>query len=145
MKSTQLVITERDFGRLNELIHLAHVGDLERTYVQALGQELDRCRIVASERVPKSVVTMGSRVQVRELRSKESEVYTLVYPGEANFEEGKLSVVAPLGSAILGARVGSVVNVRAPGGVRRVKIEKILYQPEAAGEVQPETAGSVAG
>jgi len=57
-----------------------------------------------------------------------------VYPDEADFTVGKVSILAPLGSALLGARAGSVIKVHAPTGVRRMKVERILYQPEAAGD-----------
>jgi regulator of nucleoside diphosphate kinase len=57
-----------------------------------------------------------------------------VYPDDADVNDGKLSVLAPLGTALLGASVGDVVEFRTPGGVRRLKVERILYQPEAAGD-----------
>jgi regulator of nucleoside diphosphate kinase len=60
-----------------------------------------------------------------------------VLPLAANFERGRISVLAPLGIAILGQRVGDVVAVRAPGGVRKLLIENVLYQPEAAGDFHP--------
>ena len=58
----------------------------------------------------------------------------LVFPSDADIDEGRLSVLAPLGTALLGARVGDLVEVNAPAGVRRIKVEKVLYQPEAAGD-----------
>jgi regulator of nucleoside diphosphate kinase len=61
--------------------------------------------------------------------------YTLVYPDEADFNAGKVSVLAPMGTALLGARAGQVVEFDAPGGRRRMKVVKILDQPEAAGDV----------
>ena len=65
----------------------------------------------------------------------EKETYTLVYPDEADINEGKLSVLAPLGTALLGMRVGDIVEFEAPAGTRRLKIERVLYQPEAAGDL----------
>jgi regulator of nucleoside diphosphate kinase len=67
----------------------------------------------------------------------EADTYILVYPGEASFEDGKLSVLAPLGSAIMGERVGDVVRVRAPAGTHRVKIELILSLPGTPGRRGP--------
>jgi regulator of nucleoside diphosphate kinase len=84
--------------------------------------------------MPPDVVTISSRVRVREPATGEAFVYTLVLPLEADFERGRISVLAPLGIAILGQRVGDMVEVRAPGGVRRLRIENVLYQPEAAGD-----------
>ena len=94
----------------------------------------NRGTVVTPDSVPKGVVTIHSLVRVRDPRSDESETYTLVYPDEADINEGKLSVLAPLGTALLGARVGKVVQFDAPAGPRRLKVEKILYQPEAAGD-----------
>jgi len=71
---------------------------------------------------------------VRDLKAEESETYTLVYPDAADINEGKRSVLAPLGMALLGAGVGQVVKFDAPAGRRRLKVERILYQPEAAGD-----------
>ena len=77
---------------------------------------------------------MNSRVRLRDLRTGEDETYTLVYPEEADIDEGRLSVLAPLGTALLGSRNGQTIVVNAPGGRRRLKVERILYQPEAAGD-----------
>jgi regulator of nucleoside diphosphate kinase len=72
---------------------------------------------------------------VRDLDTDECEVYTLAYPEEADLAQGTLSVLAPLGTALLGTRAGQIVHVRAPGGVRRLRVERIVYQPEAAGDL----------
>jgi regulator of nucleoside diphosphate kinase len=77
---------------------------------------------------------MHSRVRVRDPRRTESETYTIVYPHEANLDDGKVSVLAPMGTALVGAREGSTVDFNAPGGRRRLKVMKVLYQPEAAGD-----------
>ena len=85
--------------------------------------------------MPGGVVTMHSKASVRGLRADESEIYTLVFPDDADINAGKLSVLAPLGTALLGARAGQVVEFAAPGGTRRLRVEKVLYQPEAAGHL----------
>ena len=90
--------------------------------------------MVAADAVPRAIVTMRSKVRVRDTGTRECDTYTLVYPHEAEINAGKLSVLAPLGLALLGARVGETVAFDAPAGRRRVKVEKILYQPEAAGD-----------
>lgn len=135
MRSAQLLITERDFDRLSHLVHTTRGPGNARVYAQALDSELQRSRVVPLQRVPKGVVTMHSQVRVRDMSSDEVETYTLVYPDEADIDQGKLSVLAPLGTAILGARAGETITWRMPAGPRKVKIEKILYQPEAAGDL----------
>ena len=81
---------------------------------------------------------MHSRVRVRDLADEAApaaaETYTLVYPDEANIPERKLSVLAPMGAALLGAREGQVVEFQTPGGARRLKVVKVVYQPETAGD-----------
>ena len=77
---------------------------------------------------------MHSQVRVRDPKSDEVGTYTLVYPDAADITDGKLSVLAPMGAALLGARQGQVVKFETPGGVRRLKVLKILYQPETAGD-----------
>ena len=128
-----VLINERDFDRLNDLFHSAWLR-ATRAPLVAVEQELARAEVVAPTKVPKGVVTMNSRVRFRDLGSDERETYTLVYPEAADVDAGKLSVLAPLGTVLLGAKVGDVVECRTPGGVRGLKIEKLLYQPETAGD-----------
>jgi regulator of nucleoside diphosphate kinase len=77
---------------------------------------------------------MNSQVRVKDMDSKTEMVFTLVFPAEADYEQGRLSVLAPVGTALLGYRAGEIVEWKVPGGVRKLRIEQILYQPEAAGD-----------
>ena len=129
-----VVINEQDFDRLNGLVHSPRLRTTHAPMVATLEQELGRGRVVPPASVPRGVVTMNSRVRFVDLDTREKETYTLVYPQEANVDDAKLSVLAPLGTALLGASVGDVVECRTPGGVRRLKVERVLYQPEAAGD-----------
>jgi regulator of nucleoside diphosphate kinase len=130
-----IVITEADFDRLKHLVESPRYRTTHSILLMPLKAELDRGTVVAPGRIPKRVVTMHSTVRVRDLGDDESETYTLVYPDEADINEGKLSVLAPLGTALLGTRVGDVVEFDAPAGTRRLKVERILYQPEASGDL----------
>ena len=76
---------------------------------------------------------MNSKVRVRDLATDKVETYTLVYPDDADINAKRLSIFAPLGAALLGSRTGEVVSFEVPAGTRRLRIERILYQPEAAG------------
>ena len=78
---------------------------------------------------------MNSTVRLRDVRSSETDTYTLVYPQHANIAEGKLSVLAPIGTAILGYRVGDLVQWQVPSGLVRFKIEELINQPERDGIV----------
>ena len=127
----QIVVTEEDHERLENLFasELAAVFS-DKPYLQSLRGELDIAKIVSPEDVPSNVVTMNSTVGLRQTRSKEVETYTLVYPEDADIARGKLSVLAPIGTAILGYRVGDRVEWPVPSGVIRFKIEELVFQPE---------------
>lgn len=129
-----IVITAADFDRLKHLVDSPRYRATHAMLLMTLEQELDHASVVALEDIPKGAVTMRSRVRVRDLEDDETETYTLAYPDEANINQGQLSVLAPLGTALLGTRVGDVVEFDAPAGMRRLKIERVLYQPEAAGD-----------
>jgi regulator of nucleoside diphosphate kinase len=134
MKGKSAVITEADFDRLYDLVQSRQSRVNYGRLAEGLEQELKAGEVVAPARVPKGVVTMNSKLSVRDLASNERETYTLVYPQDADIDEGRVSVMAPLGRALLGAKVGDVVEFNVPAGLRRIKIERILYQPEAAGD-----------
>jgi regulator of nucleoside diphosphate kinase len=130
-----IIITDKDFDRLRSVVDSPRYRATHAMLLTALKDELERGKVVAADHVPKRVVTMHSQVRIRDLKADESETYTLVYPEEADINEGKLSVLAPLGTALLGTSVGQVVKFDAPAGQRRLRVEKILYQPEAAGDL----------
>jgi regulator of nucleoside diphosphate kinase len=134
MSDRVVLITEPDFDRLWHLIESPRYRVSHAIQLASLRAELERGRVVASGKVPRNIVTMHSRLRVRDLGDDETETYTLAYPDEADISEGRLSVLAPMGIALLGARVGQVVEVDAPGGMRRLRVVTILYQPEAAGD-----------
>jgi regulator of nucleoside diphosphate kinase len=77
---------------------------------------------------------MNCKVELLDLDKNEKMTFTLVFPNAANIDQGKISILAPIGTAILGYRVGDIVIWQVPAGQRRIKIEKILYQPEASGD-----------
>ncbi len=103
---------------------------------QALRDELARAEIVAPEQMPADVVTMNSTVRVTDVDNGAVHEFTLVYPRDAGTGVDKVSVLAPVGSAILGLRIGQTMQWPMPGGhLRTLRIEAIDYQPEAAGHL----------
>jgi regulator of nucleoside diphosphate kinase len=134
MEPRDIHITDYDLTRLKELLHVGiSFAERDRELLEALQGELDRAHIVEPTAVPQDVVTMNSRVRLTDAETNEEQVYTVVFPAEANLDERKISVLAPIGTAILGYRVGDRVEWRVPGGIKKLRIEEILYQPEAAG------------
>ena len=79
---------------------------------------------------------MRSRIRIKDADTGKKTTYTLVYPEESNGFSECLSVLAPLGTAVLGTRVGDVIRWQVPAGVRTVEIDKVIYQPEAAGQYE---------
>ncbi|MCK6538753.1 MAG: nucleoside diphosphate kinase regulator [Anaerolineales bacterium] len=135
MNDKNIHITELDRQRLIDLILDAKSGEYRGSvYLEKLRGELDRARIVPPQEIPDDVITMNSKVALRDMDSGEEETYTLVYPENANMAEGKVSILAPIGTAMLGYRIGDVFEWEVPAGKRRLKVESILYQPEAAGD-----------
>jgi regulator of nucleoside diphosphate kinase len=128
------IVTRHDHDRLRRLIVTERStpgAPLREVFV--LEEALDRAAIVEPARVPGDVVTMRSTVRLRDLDDGELESFTLAYPEDRDLRGLRLSVLTPLGSALLGARVGDVVSARY--GLSRVEVQDVLYQPERAREL----------
>jgi regulator of nucleoside diphosphate kinase len=128
-----LTISTFDKQRLSRLLDVLDRDEEEREEVQSLEREIERGAVMRPEEMPADVVTMNSSVRVTDLESGKSRVYTIVFPSEANYEQGKISILAPLGVALLGYRVGDTVECNVPRGVCHLRIDEIVFQPEKAG------------
>jgi regulator of nucleoside diphosphate kinase len=134
METKEIYITEFDKERLEELLEgSSAVTDRKRRYLKQLEEELNRAIPIEPADVPRDVVTMNSRVRLKDLDSGKEMTYTLVFPHEGNIDEGKISILAPIGTAMIGHRVGDIIEWEVPAGLRRLRVEEILYQPEAEG------------
>lgn len=143
-RKKKIVITAHDHSRLEDIFQSAFVEAFyDKPYLADLRREIDMAEIVESEELPADVVTMHSTVRLRDMQTKEEETYTLVYPEEANIAEGKISILAPIGTAVLGYRVGDTVRWKVPSGLSRWRIEEVVAQPERnVAEVSVSTAHS---
>ena len=134
MKKHTLIISREDRERLGALIDSARIDSrIREDYLAPLEAELRRARVVPVDEVPSDVVTMNSVVRVRDLDTDEIEEYELVYPTNADVSLNRISVLAPIGTALLGYRLGDVIEWPVPAGLRRLQVEDVLYQPERAG------------
>lgn len=128
-----IYITDRDMDRLRNLVRRAKDANPTRVDLNDLEAELDRARLVASEAVPEEVITMNSKVRLVDRDTGEELIYTLVFPEEANIGQAKISILAPIGTAMFGYRRGDTFQWHVPDGVVTLEVKEILYQPEAAG------------
>ncbi len=124
-----------DIDRIRGFLDLATVGGSER-YRSLIGlkQKIETAVILASEEMPPDVVTMNSQVRINDITNDGIMVVSLVFPQDADYEQKKVSLLAPLGAALLGRRVSEKFSYDAPGGSTDIVIEEIVYQPEAAKE-----------
>lgn len=136
-KEITIYTTEIDRERLGHLIeHVRNENDRGNfSYIKTLEDKLEFAESVAPDQIPPDVVTMRSQVSLKDLDTNEEYTYSIVFPSEANFDKGKISILAPLATALLGYKCGDTVEVEAPARVRRLKIEEILYQPDSAGNL----------
>ena len=133
MFAPSILVTSQDSDRLAAL--LDGMLPARRKTVSALDAELERAEVIAPQDIPGDVVTMNSRVVFEDLDSGKCSEAMLVYPGHADPSEGRLSVLAPVGSALLGLRVGGEIAWVLPSKRRkRYRLVEVVYQPEAAGD-----------
>jgi regulator of nucleoside diphosphate kinase len=134
MTTHNTLITDRDAGRLARIVEnlLRHASAVEHG-AEALHETLDAARIVPSVEIDPDIVTMNSEVTIEEEHGRRRAV-KLAYPEQADPANGHVSVLSPLGNALLGARVGEGVTFPTPVGERRVRIADIRFQPEAAAQ-----------
>ena len=131
MTDRQIVISEPNARMLRNLLRTRNAAPHDQEHLQELRAELDRALVMESSQVLPTVVTLHAAVRVRDLESGQRQELTLVSPREADVSAGRISVLAPLGTALIGYRQGDVVERLMPGGLRRLLIEEVLQAPVA--------------
>ena len=122
MARKSIIITQYDKTRLKNIIN----DDLRK--------ELNRAQVVDPKDIPNDVITMNSKFKLKDLDSGEEMIYTLVFPENADIYKNKISIYAPMGIALIGYRVGDIIKWQVPGGILRIEVLEIIYQPEASGD-----------
>ena len=128
-----ITITLRDYDRLTGLPRTS-TAMMPQNNIGALRSALEKAKKTSPEKIQRGIVTMNSSVLVREVNSGRQLDLTLVYPDEAAPATRRISVLSPIGLALLGRREGEVVSWKVPGGTGTFEIAKVIYQPEAAGD-----------
>lgn len=134
VRADRITITDNDRQRLGSMLQSQIAFETgERRQLEDLEIKLEQAQFVPPEKAPRNLVTMNSVVRLRDLETDEPEIYRLVYPQEAQIADQRLSILAPVGSAILGRREGSVVEWPVLAGRCRLRIDEVVYQPEREG------------
>ncbi|HEX5043147.1 MAG TPA: GreA/GreB family elongation factor [Candidatus Polarisedimenticolaceae bacterium] len=134
MERLSVTVTDVDSHRLRRLIADPPSSERQETRsLERLEEQLSDAEVLPAIQVGPDVVTIGSLVRVRDLDTQRRRVFRVVLPGSSDADAGRISVLAPLGGAVLGRSVGDDVVWRAPGGLRRLRVEAIPYQPEREG------------
>ena len=133
MQNRRIFVTEEDMERLTAIVQSATASlSKDWEHLEMLQRELDRAEVVPSEDIPCDVVTMNSRVLLRSLDTGLETTYTLVFPRDADVSHGRISILAPIGMAMIGYRAGDEIISRSPAGEKCFEVKKVLFQPEAA-------------
>jgi len=133
MRDHPILITELDAAKLRGLLAAFAAVHRDHRHLEDLTSELERAVVVGPGDLPRNVVTMHARVRVADLMTGERQELMLVFPTQADMAARRLSVLAPIGTALLGYREGDEVEWRTPGGLRRLRIEKVI-QPSSEPE-----------
>jgi len=134
MNADKIMITVSDYGRIMNLID--QLGDFfskeQKENMEKLKAELRRAVKVDSSNMPRDRIRINTTFEIKAVEEMESRTLSLVFPDQANMEKNRLSILSPVGTAVLGYRVGDIIQWRVPAGKKRFIITKILYQPEAS-------------
>lgn len=131
-----IIISSLDMARLRSQIDKARSGGINAPInLNPLISELDRAKVLPPEKMPPDVVTMNSIVKLDYLNSSKTMQIEIVYPRQADTTKRKISIFAPVATAMLGYRKGDIIKLEVPGGLTELRIADIVYQPEAAGDL----------
>ncbi|MEO6902232.1 MAG: nucleoside diphosphate kinase regulator [Bacteroidia bacterium] len=130
-----LIINRLDYARIKKSISDAkQFKSLSNVEAEKLIKELDSAKIVEPTDIPSDVVTMNSIVKLSFLNNDKQVEFQIVYPNQANLKESKISIFSPIATALIGYKVKDEIEWLVPAGLTKIRIDKIVYQPEAAGD-----------
>ncbi len=131
----KIILSSLDLSRITDSIRSARQkGSISALEAENLAKELEGAQIVEPVEMPADVVTMNSVVKIRFIESNKAIRFQIVYPDQANIKENKISIFSPVATALIGYKVSDEVEWIVPAGLTKIRIEEILYQPEAAGD-----------
>jgi regulator of nucleoside diphosphate kinase len=132
---SKLIINRLDYARITKCINDAkQFKSISSAEAEKLMNELNSAKIVSPEAIPSNVVTMNSVVKISFLNNNRQVQFQIVYPDQANVKENKISIFSPIATALIGYQVNDEIEWIVPAGLTKIRIDEILYQPEAAGD-----------
>ena len=132
---SRLILNRLDQVRIQKCIEDAkNVKSITASESDILMKELNSAEILDPEKIPSTVVTMNSIVSISFLNTNKQVQFQIVYPKEANLKDNKISIFSPIATALIGYQEGDEVEWIVPAGLTKIKIDKIIYQPEASGD-----------
>lgn len=131
----KVTLTKNDYTRIYKAITVAkNSKTINSNEAEKLLSELSKAEIVPSEKIDKDVVTMNSEVKLFFENTQKEQSFKIVYPQDANLKENKISIFSPIATALIGYKIGDEIEWIVPGGMTKIKIVDLIYQPEAAGD-----------
>ena len=131
----KVTLTKNDYTRIYKAITDAkNSKTINSNEAEKLLSELSKAEIVPSEKIDKDVVTMNSEVKLFFENTQKEQSFKIVYPQDANLKENKISIFSPIATALIGYKIGDEIEWIVPGGMTKIKIVDLSYQPEAAGD-----------
>jgi len=131
----KVTLTKNDYTRIYKAITDAkNSKTINSNEAEKLLSELSKAEIVPSEKIDKDVVTMNSEVKLFFENTQKEQLFKIVYPQDANLKENKISIFSPIATALIGYKIGDEIEWIVPGGMTKIKIVDLIYQPEAAGD-----------
>ena len=131
----KIILSKLDYSRIHKCIHDARqMNTIGINEAEALLNELKSAQVVDSGEIPNDVLTMNTIVKISFLNTKKTMQFQIVYPDQANMKENKISILSPVATALTGYRVSNEIEWIVPSGLTKLRIDEIIYQPEAAGD-----------
>lgn len=131
-----IIVNRLDYIRIQKQIGEAKQNKtIDAAEAEKLINELNSATILDPDKIPGDVVTMNSVVKITFVDSGRQQEFKIVYPNEANLKEKRVSIFSPVATALIGFRVGDLIEWMVPGGLTKIRIDEIIYQPEAAGDL----------
>ena len=132
---SKIIVNRLDYLRIQKCITDARqFKSISASEAESLLNELNSAKIVEPQEIPDNVVTMNSIVKISFLNSDKRIEFQIVYPNQANLKENKISIFSPIAAALIGYKVSDEIEWIVPAGITKIKIDKIIYQPEASGD-----------